>query len=183
VSDEDEFVDRIWRDGLASAAAGLEVTTDPRARVAARVRHRRRRRRGMSAGFAAVMGAAALAGVVQLGRPDDRTRIATRTAVQAVVRVNEAPGGALRIDLPGRRPTGNPASITLPSGLIRFEFYDSSPGHLLRIEGVPGFEVEMYTAGETITRDVRLEPGTYVLYCAVAGHREAGEAVRIVVGS
>ena len=79
--------------------------------------------------------------------------------VPTVVQVNDAPGGALRIEFPGRHLTGNPPAIALPSGDVRFVIHSSAGGHVLRIDGVPGFEVDLNRAGETVTRDVHLDPG------------------------
>lgn len=189
-----EELDGMWRDGLAAAA--VHPAPDERARIAARVRHRRRARRTMTAGGAAALTAAAVVGVVQIGHGSTDVRVATHGTTMtttpeaqtgpvvpnAVVQVNEAPGNQLVIFFPGRAG-GDRSSVTLPSGLIRFEIHELGAGHELRIDGVPGFDAVIDKVGATITRDVRLTPGTYVMYCAIPGHRAAGEGVRLVVGN
>ncbi len=136
------------------------------------------------------MTAATVVGVAELHPGRRRVQVATTdttgttdtTAPPAptVVQVNDAPGGTLRIDFPGH-DLGNPASITLPSGDVRFVIHATGVGHVLRIDGIPGFETDVNDLGETITRDVTLEAGrVYVMYCAVPGHRDAGESVIIV---
>ena len=181
-------LDRIWRDGLVTAAEEFSGPGDVRTRVAARVRHRRRSRRAMSAGAAALLVGTAGVGVGALHRDDRRAGVATvplttapaTAAPVAVVQVDEAPGNALKIAFPGR-VLGDPPSVSLPSGLIRFEIHVGGAGHVLRIEGVPGFEVDASVEGETIVKDIDLAPGTYVMYCAIPGHRDAGEQMILVV--
>jgi hypothetical protein len=181
----DDDLDRMWRDALTTAAAGFGNTTGVRSRVAARVRHRRHRRRAASAGAIAALTATTVGVVVELRSGDGPVRVATTEmtappVVPTVVQVNDAPGGALKIELPGH-DLSNPASITLPSGDVRFVIHGDSAGHVLRIDGAPDFEANFTVAGETITRDVTLGPGrVYVMYCAIPGHREAGESVIIV---
>jgi hypothetical protein len=181
----DDDLDRMWRDGLTTAADGLGATTGVRSRVAARVRRRRYRRRAASAGAIAALTATTVVGVAELRSGSTRVQVTTpdTTAppvVPTVVQVNDAPGGALKIAFPGH-DLGNPASITLPSGDVRFVVHGDSAGHVLRIDGAPGFEANFTVAGETITRDVQLVPGhVYDMYCAIPGHRDAGESVIIV---
>jgi uncharacterized cupredoxin-like copper-binding protein len=186
--DHDHDLDRMWRDGLNTAAGTFGNAAGVRTRVAARVRHRRHRRRAASAGAVAALTATAVVAGAELrsGRTPvhvattDTTDTTAPEAVPTVVQVNDAPGGTLRIDFPGH-DLGNPASITLPSGVVRFVIHDGGAGHELRIDGIPDFEANFDVAGATITKDVTLTPGrAYVMYCAIPGHREAGESVIIV---
>jgi hypothetical protein len=186
---DDDDLDRMWRDGLTTAADGHGTTSGVRKRVAARVRHRRHRRRAASAGAIAALSATAVVGVAELRSGSSRLQVTTpdttappvlAPVVRAVVQVNDAPGGALKIEFPGH-DLGDPPSIRLPSGLIRFEIHELSGGHDLRIDNIPGFDVEATTTPITVTRDVQLDPGVYVMYCAIPGHREAGESVTIDV--
>jgi hypothetical protein len=184
---EIEDVDQIWRAGLATAADALGPAGDVRARVAARVRHRQRSRRAVSAGAVAALMATTVVAVAELHHDDGRVRVAiaptttTVPVIRAVVQVNDAPGGALTMEFPGRTVTGNPPTISLPSGVIRFVVHDVSPGHDLVIDGIPAFNIDLATAGETITKDVQLDPGVYDLHCAIPGHEDAGEKILLVV--
>jgi hypothetical protein len=192
-----EDLDAMWRDGLISEAAVGQRASDPRARVAARVRHRRRVRRTMTAGGAAALTAATVVGVVQIGHGSSHVRVATDSTTTTtttttpapssvpadVVQVDEAPGNQLKIVFPNEPANAGSKSITLPSGLVRFVFHTGAAGHELRIDGVPGFRVDFVTEGATITKDVQLATGTHVMYCAIPGHREAGEHVELIVGN
>ena len=61
---------------------------------------------------------------------------------------------------------------------------DGSVDHALEIEG-NGVEEETETipAGESAELSVRLEDGTYELYCPVGNHKTQGMAGRVVVGA
>jgi hypothetical protein len=185
MTDVDEL-DRIWTDGLSSAAETIVVPPDPGARVAGRVRHRRRVRRarvGVAVGALVVV---VTVGVVAVSRPDRVAVVAPGPTVppapvpRAVVRIIDAPGGALKFTIPGR-DLGNPPSLTLPAGLIRFVIHGNAPGHDLRIEGVPYFEANFGAGAAMVATQVQLAPGDYVLYCAIPGHRAAGEELPIHV--
>ncbi len=179
-------LDRIWQEGLTTAAEEFATPGDIRVRVAARVRRRRRSRRVSSACGAAVVVAV---GVIAVGLlPHDGSAVVATVPVTtappvpvAVVQVDEAPRNQLEITFPGR-VSGAATSLSLPPGLIRFVVHVGGAGHVLRIDGAPAFEVDANVEGETIAKDVELEPGTYVMYCAVPGHREAGERMTLVVG-
>jgi uncharacterized cupredoxin-like copper-binding protein len=62
---------------------------------------------------------------------------------------------------------------------------DGKIDHDLAVEG-PGLSGETKTAlikpGESAKLSVKLEPGTYTLYCTVAGHRAAGMVTKLTVG-
>ena len=51
---------------------------------------------------------------------------------------------------------------------------DGSIGHTLLIEGVDGFKLDVAGRGDVDEGSVTLAPGTYTMYCDVAGHRQAG---------
>jgi hypothetical protein len=177
MTDIDEL-DRIWRDGLASAAEDVVATPDPQTRVAARVRHRRRTRRTMTTSIVVVLIAMVAIAATQLGHHSKQVRVAAKPPL--IVQVVDAPHGNLQILFPGRPMTGYPPSVQLPSGVIRFEIHDLNPGHRLVIDGVPGFVADFETPG-TITQDVRLNPGEYLMHCTIPGHEEAGESARLIV--
>jgi uncharacterized cupredoxin-like copper-binding protein len=54
--------------------------------------------------------------------------------------------------------------------------------HTLAIEGVKGFKLEVPRPGDIDTGSVRLEPGSYTLFCDVPGHRQAGMEAPLTVG-
>jgi hypothetical protein len=176
-------LDRIWRDGLTAAASELVITGDPKARVVQRARHRRRARRAGTAVGLVVLSGSALAAVSQIGHDHTRTGVASQpgATISAVVQVEDAPNGRLTIEFPGRATSGAPAALSLPSGLIRFEI-SGTPGHDLVIDGVSGVVADFTPSGPTtITRDVQLAPGEYLMHCIVPGHAEAGEEVTLRV--
>lgn len=57
---------------------------------------------------------------------------------------------------------------------------DGATFHDLRIEGVEGFELRAHP-GDVDSGTVRLEPGRYLLYCSIPGHREAGMVGELTV--
>jgi hypothetical protein len=179
-------LDSIWRDGLSAAASEFFIADDPRTRVAERVRHRRRSRRTGTAVTLVVLSAAAVLAVAQIGHQGTHAGVAARPnpTVRAVVEVDDAPGNQLTIALPGRVVSGNPPSIALPSGLIRFEIHGLHPDHRLVIDGIPNFVADFSVSGPTtITEDVQLNPGEYLMHCTVPGHAEAGEEIRLKVST
>lgn len=177
-------LDRIWRDGLTAAASDLVISGDPKARVVRRARHRRRVRRAGTAVGLVLLSGSALVAVSQIGHDHTRTGVATQpgATITTVVHVEDAPSGRLTIEFPGRTEVGD-ASLALPSGLVRFEI-SGAPGHELVIDGVSGRVADFApTAPGTITRDVQLDPGEYLMHCIVPGHTEAGEEVTLRVST
>jgi len=72
-------------------------------------------------------------------------------------------------------------TLTVPAGNLTIELTNAgSMVHNLAIEGGPTSpDVQ---PGDTISFDVGyLEPGTYTIYCAIPGHREAGMEATLVV--
>ena len=178
-------LDGIWRDGLSAAASELVIADDPRARVAERVRHRRRSRRTGTAVILVVLSAAAILAVAQIGHQGRHPGVAARPnpTVRAIVEVDDAPGNQLTIVFPGRVVSGNPPSIELPTGLIRFKIHGST-GHRLVIDGVPGFVADFSASDPPpITEDVRLNPGEYLMHCTIPGHAEANEEMLLKVST
>lgn len=54
-------------------------------------------------------------------------------------------------------------------------------GHVLVLDGVPGFKADFDGSTTTITQNVRLAPGHYLMHCIIPGHTQAGEEAVIVV--
>ena len=79
----------------------------------------------------------------------------------------------------------DPASISLDkAGTYTFEAVNNgSFGHALEIEG-KGVEQKTGTidGGRSATMTVKLEPGTYEIYCPVDNHRAMGMEGKVVVG-
>lgn len=53
--------------------------------------------------------------------------------------------------------------------------------HTLLIEGVDDFELDVSKKGDVDAGAVDLEPGSYVLFCDIPGHRAAGMVADLVV--
>jgi len=61
------------------------------------------------------------------------------------------------------------------AGDVSFRYVNAGAiAHTLLIEDVDGFKLEVGAKGDEDQGTADLEPGTYVLYCDVAGHRDAG---------
>ena len=58
---------------------------------------------------------------------------------------------------------------------------DGFQAHNLLIEGYEEDLVLEVENGETATGSISLEPGRYILYCDIAGHREAGMEAQLLV--
>ena len=59
---------------------------------------------------------------------------------------------------------------------------DGALPHTLLIEKVSGFKKLSVTGqGQTATGTATLEPGTYTIFCDVAGHRSAGMEAQLVI--
>jgi uncharacterized cupredoxin-like copper-binding protein len=70
---------------------------------------------------------------------------------------------------------------TLPAGQLRIALVNEGRApHDLTVEGDLGTVVEVAGRGEAIA-DVDLLPGSYEIYCDVAGHREAGMTFEVTV--
>lgn len=65
------------------------------------------------------------------------------------------------------------------SGCIEFEYRnEGSVAHTLLIKGQSGFKLSV---GKTDSGTLELEPGTYTLFCDIAGHEAAGMAAELTV--
>ncbi len=93
----------------------------------------------------------------------------------------DAAGGAVsaNIELNEWAITGD---LEVPAGDLTITLSNTgSMAHNLVFENGP--RSSDLKAGETVTMEVgQLEPGTYVIFCDVAGHRAAGMEARLVVG-
>lgn len=71
------------------------------------------------------------------------------------------------------QPDASPIEMTLDN---RGEIF-----HNLEIEQVPGFVMEA-DPGELDVQLIELQPGLWVIYCSVPGHRDAGMEAELTVG-
>lgn len=70
-------------------------------------------------------------------------------------------------------------SYEVAAGTVRVIYEnEGSVAHTLLIDGVDGFKLSV---GDTDEGEVELEPGTYKLYCDVAGHEAAGMVAELTV--
>jgi plastocyanin len=118
------------------------------------------------------------------------------------VSVDGRPANTAHLDIaaPYVEPTGDPATvvdvtaspalrfqpdrIVVPAGIVEIRLHDAQAGqHTLAIEQLPGFAITVNEQGETTARKVELAAGEYTFYCAIPGHRGAGETGTIVVRS
>ena len=75
------------------------------------------------------------------------------------------------------------AQYTAAAGAVVIELVnDGSQAHTLVIEKVGSFKkLTVTSAGDKVRGTATLEPGTYTIYCDIAGHRGAGmEAVLVI---
>lgn len=93
--------------------------------------------------------------------------------------------GATSADSSGEQPAGitviakdislAPANVRTTSGDVHITYRnEGSIVHTLVIEGVDGFKLDVAGTGDVDKGSVTLGPGTYTMYCDVAGHRQAG---------
>ncbi len=74
-----------------------------------------------------------------------------------------------------------PDHATAPAGIIEFELTSTEATHDLAIHGIDGFMVPKVNQGQTKSKKVDLEPGTYHFYCTIPGHEQAGMKGTLVV--
>ncbi|CAN5122816.1 hypothetical protein BH20ACT8_BH20ACT8_17260 [soil metagenome] len=97
---------------------------------------------------------------------------------------DEAPApidGATELTVAASSFRFDPAALSVDAGQpVNIALTSSDVLHDLNVEG-DGFHL-LAAAGETATGGLTIdEPGTYTVYCSVAGHREAGMEATLVV--
>lgn len=125
-------------------------------------------RRSIWSGLAAVaVGAVALTGC---GGGDSSGGTDTGTPADVVIRGNDA----LRFDQAQYAARAGSVSIELVN--------DGAQPHTLLIEKFSGFKkLSVAAKGKSATGTATLEPGTYTIYCDVAGHRGAGMEAKLIL--
>jgi len=74
----------------------------------------------------------------------------------------------------------SPALVDVSSDATLMLRNEGAVYHDLRIDGIDDFSLEALP-NEEATGSIRLEPGSYVLFCSVPGHREAGMVAELQV--
>jgi uncharacterized cupredoxin-like copper-binding protein len=77
----------------------------------------------------------------------------------------------------------SPSDLHAAAGNVAIQYTNAGAiQHTLMIDGVAGFKLDVAKAGDVDTATVKLEPGTYTLYCDIPGHRQAGMEDHLTVG-
>ena len=75
-----------------------------------------------------------------------------------------------------------PATFRAGAGDVHVTYRnEGSIQHTLLIDGVDGFKLDVAAKGDVDDGSVTLAPGSYTLYCDVAGHREAGMEASLTI--
>ncbi|MDR7556599.1 MAG: cupredoxin domain-containing protein [Armatimonadota bacterium] len=86
------------------------------------------------------------------------------------------------VDVVAREWAFAPASLAVAAGRIAVRLKNEGlVEHNLVVDGVRGAQIEGVPPGGEATVAFELEPGTYVAYCSIPGHREAGMTLTIRV--
>lgn len=127
----------------------------------------------VAVGLAAILGLGACSGSGSDGK--DEAKDAGRITEDA------GPSSALRVEA-GEFSLA-PADLKAAPGAVAIEYVNvGAIAHTLVIDGVSGLKLEVTSAGDVDKGTVKLEPGTYTLYCDVPGHRQAGMAAPLTIG-
>ena len=92
-----------------------------------------------------------------------------------------APSGALRVE--AHEFALAPKDLRAAPGTVAIEYVNAGAvPHTLVIDGVNGVKLDVASKGDVDTDTVKLEPGTYTMYCDIPGHRQAGLEAPLTVG-
>jgi plastocyanin len=169
---------------LALSALGLRSDSFPPSRIVLA---------GVVAYFVALVGATATFAVLN-ARDEQRKRDAeqveaaatvpaggeqTTTTTGTTTTTEAAKGGGetVKVSSPADGSTVyEPSKLTAKAGSVTIDYHNPSPvDHSIAIEGGgETLDESEIAAGTTLTASADLEPGRYVYYCTVPGHREAG---------
>jgi len=77
-----------------------------------------------------------------------------------------------------------PKDVTAAPGAVSITFKNGGGiQHNLVVQEDPSFKKLDVPAGQSATGTLQAKPGTYTLYCDIAGHRAAGMEAKLTVGS
>jgi plastocyanin len=92
-------------------------------------------------------------------------------------------GGGTPVTIEGADITFTPKEVSAPPGPVAITMNNvGAIQHNLVIEGQPSFKKLDVAPGGSATGTFDAEPGTYVLYCDIPGHRPAGMEATLTVG-
>ena len=106
---------------------------------------------------------------------------ATPAAATATATAPAATAAALSIE--AHEFSLSPSDLHAAAGNVAIHYKNAGTiEHTLMIDGIAGFKLDVPKAGDVDTATVKLEPGTYTLYCDIPGHRAAGMEDHLTVG-
>ena len=109
---------------------------------------------------------------------DDGQKEAKGTATEPTAAATSGPS----VNVEAHDISLTPKELQATAGDVTIRYTNSGViQHTLLIDGVDGFKLDVATSGDTDTGTVKLAPGTYTMYCDIAGHRAAGMEGRLVV--
>lgn len=127
------------------------------------------------AGFAALGLVAALGLGACGGGGDGAAKESGRVASDA------KPSGVLRVE--AHEFALAPEDLRAAAGTVSIEYVNAGAiPHTLVIDGVNGIKLDVASKGDVDTGTVKLDPGTYTMYCDIPGHRQAGMEAPLTVG-
>jgi plastocyanin len=107
----------------------------------------------------------------------------TATPATATPAASDPAATAAALSIEAREFSLSPGDLHAAAGSVAIQYKNAGAiQHTLVIDGVPGFKLDVPKAGDVDTATVKLEPGTYTLYCDIPGHRGAGMEDHLTVG-
>jgi plastocyanin len=97
-------------------------------------------------------------------------------------RVVDGSGASTPLRVEAHEFSLSPENLRTAPGFVAIEYVNKGAVlHTLVIEGVEGLKLEVLQPGDVDTGSVRLERGSYMLFCDVPGHRQAGMEAPLTV--